>query len=88
MDGCRVIGLGAKSVKEEDLAFYLRTSREMFLANIEMLGLVSFGNALREETPKVIQRLREEVNLNLKMITGDNIYIAVRTAFMAGIISN
>jgi len=77
MDGCRVIGLGAKSVKEEDLAFYLRTSREMFLANIEMLGLVSFGNALREE-----------VNLNLKMITGDNIYTAVRTAFMAGIISN
>jgi P-type E1-E2 ATPase len=51
------------------------------------LGVVSFVNKLKEETRSVIERLRFEVGLNVKMITGDNIYTAVQTGFKAGIIS-
>lgn len=51
-----------------------------------MLGLVSFINKLKEESTSVIDRLRREVQVDVKMITGDNIYTAVQTAFKAGLI--
>jgi P-type E1-E2 ATPase len=52
-----------------------------------MLGLASFLNKLKDDTVEVIHRLRTEVGLSIKMITGDNIFTAVQTAFKSGIIS-
>lgn len=51
-----------------------------------MLGLVSFVNKLKAETQQVIERLRGECGIDVKMITGDNVYTAVQTAFSSGII--
>lgn len=65
----------------------MKMPREMYLQDIEMLGLVSFVNKLKDEAPGVIERLRSEVQVNVKMITGDNIYTAVQTSFKAGLIS-
>lgn len=53
-----------------------------------MLGLASFGNGLKEETARTIQRLRDEMGLAVKMITGDNIFTAVKTAYLAGIVTH
>lgn len=52
-----------------------------------MLGVVSFINELKEEAPGVISRLREECGIKVQMITGDNIYTAVKTGLRTGIIS-
>lgn len=52
-----------------------------------MLGLASFLNKLKDDTIDVVQRLRNEVGVSVKMITGDNIYTAVQTGFKSGIIS-
>lgn len=68
------------------MADYLRLPRETYLKDLEMLGLTSFVNKLKVETPKVIERLRKEVEVDVKMITGDNIYTAVQTAFKAGML--
>lgn len=52
-----------------------------------MLGLVTFINELKPEAASCIRRLRDEVKANVKMITGDNIYTAVKTASTADIIA-
>lgn len=52
-----------------------------------MLGLASFLNKLKDDTVDVIRRLRHEVGLSVKMITGDNIFTAVQTGFKSGIIN-
>jgi P-type E1-E2 ATPase len=52
-----------------------------------MVGVGSFINKLKEETVGVIDRLRGEVCVNVKMITGDNIYTAVQTGYKSGMIA-
>ena len=52
-----------------------------------MIGLVTFVNELKPEAEKCIERLREEVEVDIKMITGDNIYTAVKTGFNTGLIA-
>jgi len=52
-----------------------------------MLGLASFLNKLKNDTVDVIGRLRNQVGLSVKMITGDNIFTAVQTGFKSGIIN-
>lgn len=53
-----------------------------------MLGIVSFTNELKGGVKECIERIREEVHLEQKMITGDNIFTAVKTAFLAGMVSS
>lgn len=53
-----------------------------------MMGVVSFVNKLKPEAADVVWRLRNEVKTDIKMITGDNIYTAVQTAFKAGIFTD
>ena len=50
-----------------------------------MLGLVAFENKVKEEAKEAMERLRDS-NIETKIITGDNIYIAVETAFRSGIL--
>lgn len=49
------------------------------------LGLIAFENRLKSDTWLTINKLVRS-NIDPKMITGDNIYIAVETALRAGII--
>ncbi len=59
--------------------------REIFDKGITALGLVAFENKLKDDTRETILKLVES-NIEPKMITGDNIYIAVETGVRAGII--
>ena len=52
-----------------------------------MLGLVAFENKVKEEAKEAMERLRDS-NIETKIITGDNIYIAVETAFRSGILQD
>ena len=60
-------------------------NREVYEKNITLLGLVAFENKLKDDTEETINRLTN-ANIESKMITGDNIYIAVETARRAGIL--
>lgn len=55
------------------------------MANVINLGLIAFENRLKVDTWLTLHRLIKS-NIEPKMITGDNIYIAVETARRAGIL--
>lgn len=57
------------------------------MKNIKILGLISFQNSLKHDSREMIQELIRS-NIQPKMITGDNIYIAVESAKRAGILSS
>ena len=65
----------------------MECKRQVFEQNFTILGLVAFENKLKDETVELLQRLAQ-AEINTKMITGDNIFIAVETAIRAGIISD
>jgi len=50
------------------------------------LGLVAFENKLKHDTRETIDRL-VLAGIEPKIITGDNIFIAVETGVRAGVIS-
>jgi magnesium-transporting ATPase (P-type) len=57
----------------------------MFEVDIIALGIVAFENKLKVDTRSTIDKLVES-DIEPKMITGDNIFIAVETGFRAGIL--
>ena len=63
----------------------IKSDRRKFLSDIHILGLATFHNKLKEDTISTIESL-SEAEVDTKMITGDQIYLAVKTAFMSGII--
>lgn len=64
---------------------YLKADRDKYLENVTNMGLIAFENSLKLDTWLTLNRLKRS-NIETKMITGDNIYIAVETARRAGII--
>lgn len=64
---------------------YLRADRDKYLQGIINLGLIAFQNSLKSDTWLTLNKLKRS-NIETKMITGDNIYIAVETARRAGIL--
>lgn len=50
-----------------------------------MLGLIAFENKLKQDARETIHRL-ELAGIKSKMITGDNVYIAIETAVRCGIL--
>lgn len=52
-----------------------------------MVGLVTFENKLKAETKEAIDKLSNS-KIQTKIITGDNIYIAIETAYRSGILPN
>lgn len=67
---------------EEQLA----ASREEHLQQTQMLGLIAFENKLKPDAGETIRRL-ELAGIGARMITGDNIYIAIETAMRCGILA-
>ena len=59
--------------------------RELFEEHMKTLGLVAFENKLKDDTVQTIEDLHR-ANVEPKMITGDNIYIAVETGMRSRII--
>ena len=63
----------------------MKSDRLSFLKNTKILGLVTFVNKLKSDAHNTIFNL-EDSGVNTKMITGDNIFLGIKTAFVAGII--
>lgn len=63
----------------------MRASREEHLSQIRMLGLISFENKLKHDARETIHRL-DLAGIRSRMITGDNVYIAIETAVRCGIL--
>lgn len=56
------------------------------MKRIDIIGLVTFVNLLKEDAQSTIEALTES-EINTKIITGDNIFLGVQTALMTGMIS-
>ena len=63
----------------------MEAERDIFEKDIIALGLVAFENKLKGDTRETIDKLNLS-DIEPKMITGDNIYIAVETGYRAGIL--
>lgn len=59
--------------------------RVEFLKGISILGVVTFANSLKQDARETIQTLTE-CSINTKIITGDNIFLGIQTAVLAGMI--
>ena len=55
------------------------------MKNVNILGVVTFVNLLKEDTKATLELVRE-CQISAKIITGDNIFLAVKTAIMSGIL--
>ena len=64
---------------------YLKGDREHFLKNNSFLGVVAFNNQLKEDAVETIKTLTD-CGINTKIITGDNIFLGVQTAFLTGMV--
>jgi P-type E1-E2 ATPase len=71
--GFRVLGMGYKEVKKEDLKNLLRKDAEKDLI---FLGLLVFYNPLKEDSCEVITNLIQN-KLKCKIISGDNINTSI-----------
>lgn len=63
----------------------MKASRESHLGGIEMLGLLVFENKLKPDAREIMEKL-QIAEIHPRMITGDNIYIAIETAMRCGIL--
>lgn len=59
--------------------------REEFEKGLTLLGVVAFENKLKNDTVDTIRKLMD-ANIEPKIITGDNIFIAVETGLRTGIL--
>jgi P-type E1-E2 ATPase len=59
--------------------------REHLLHKITIIGVVTFINQLKEDAKETISALTA-AHINTKIITGDNIFLGIQTALLAGII--
>ena len=84
--GFRSIAYGFKEVNKNDLEKYLQANRNFFMKDIEILGFLVFENKLKSDASETIALLRE-ANIESKIITGDNVYIAIETSIRCGILS-
>ena len=50
-----------------------------------MKGILAFENRIKEDTPKLMNKLKQS-NIESKIITGDNVFIAVETAIRCGLL--
>jgi cation-transporting ATPase 13A2 len=76
LKGLRTIAFSFKEIPVSEVSLYRTCPRESFLENTRLIGLVTFENELKPDTPDTIRSLRE-AGINCKMITGDGIFIAV-----------
>jgi cation-transporting ATPase 13A3/4/5 len=83
--GFRSIGFGYKEIQESELQQYMLRSREDFLRDTAIVGVVTFVNQLKADAKATISTLAE-CDINTKIITGDNIFLGVQTALMIGMI--
>lgn len=85
MQGYRTISLSFKEIRASEVNAMLMIDRIQFEKETKVIGFVAFDNALKGDTAATMRKLIR-ANIEPKMITGDNIYIAIETARRAGIL--
>lgn len=85
--GYRSIGFGFKEVQPQEIESMLHGTREEFLKHTKLLGIVTFVNQLKDDAISTIETLAE-AGITTKIITGDNIFLGVQTAFATGMIES
>ena len=85
LSGLRTIAVAYKVINQADVQSYLTAERSFYEKDVKVLGLVAFENKVKDEAKETMNKLRES-NIETKIITGDNIYIAVETALRSGIL--
>jgi cation-transporting P-type ATPase 13A2 len=85
LEGFRSIAFSFREVAEEEVQPLLNADRAEFLQNTAILGLVTFVNLIKPDARQTIETLRE-CNIGTKIITGDNIFLGIQTAFATGMI--
>lgn len=85
--GYRSIGFGYKEIRNQDINEVIGGSREEFLRNTVLMGVVTFVNQLKDDAVFTIETLGQ-AGISTKIITGDNIYLGIQTAFATGMISD
>lgn len=83
--GLRNIAFGYKEITDKEVSFYLAAKREDFEKGLTLLGVVAFENRLKHDTVDTLAKLMK-ANIEPKIITGDNIFIAVETALRTNIL--
>ena len=84
--GFRSIGFSVREVDETETERLLSADRSEFLKSTEIVGVVTFVNRLKEDAVRTIATLTE-AGIAAKIITGDNIFLGVQTAFETGMIA-
>ena len=77
--GYRILSLAHKEADS------LETTREEAESNLNFAGFLIFENKLKDDTKEVIGRLKE-AEINIKVISGDNVLTTIQSARNAGII--
>ena len=84
--GFRTIGYSYREIPNDELPSCLQQTREECLNNLKLIGLLVFENKLKEDAVATIEHLNH-ANISPRIITGDNIYIAIETAMRCGILT-
>lgn len=85
LGGYRTIAIGYKEIGEDFIEKYQHSKRKIYEKDVIILGLLAFQNKIKDEAKETMERLKES-SIKAKMITGDNIYIAIDTAIKSGIL--
>jgi magnesium-transporting ATPase (P-type) len=86
LEGFRTIAVAMRRVEsEEEFVRLAGAEREECLRGIRLLGLATFTNQLKEDARQLVETLRE-AEITVKIITGDNLFVAVQTALALGIV--
>ena len=80
--GLRALAFGYRKIDISDIKHQLNLEREEMEKDFTLMGIVTFDNSLKEDCVQTIQSLKE-ADIEAKIITGDNIYIAIETAMRA-----
>lgn len=80
--GYRLLSLGFKDFQEKDLSKIDPTQIEK---NFNFIGFLLMNNPIKPETKDVINSLKK-VDIECKMITGDNIYTSLNVACASGLL--
>jgi len=85
LEGFRSIAFSYREVSESELPKLMLADRSQFLQGTKILGIVAFVNKLKSDAVETVQTIVES-NIRVKIITGDNIFVAVQTAMKLGIV--
>ena len=85
LEGFRSIAFGYREVQEQEISSLFKLDRADYLKNTKIVGVVTFVNLIKTDARQTIDTLAS-CDISTKIITGDNIFLGIQTAFMTGML--